>query len=396
MKEKDNICYIASAGAGKTTWLIESLLARRNVISNHKKIAIVTFTIKNQEVIRNKIIKKHGFIPSNIYVLGWFEFLLKYIINPYKGDIIPFLYMKHIGVQLVNSPSGIIKIGGKYKYKYKKSDIVRKYLTRDKTRIYSDKLSEFAFECISCNKENFYNRINSIFDSIYFDESQDFVGFDYEIIKTLIKKCSIRCIIAADPRQHTFSTHISEKYGKYSGKIDVFLDKNVNTAKKEYIKIDNSFLAKSHRCIKEICELSSKLTPLYPPTVFCECEKCVSRRNEYKGSIGCFLIKKQDVDNYVKLNNPIALTWNKTIKIHNGIKSRINFGESKGWECSSSIIYCTNTMQNWLKDPNYKLPDESRSKLYVAITRARFITALVVDDDFDNSVIDIPFWNSNS
>ena len=51
MKEKDNICYIASAGAGKTTWLIESLLARRNVISNHKKIAIVTFTIKNQEVI---------------------------------------------------------------------------------------------------------------------------------------------------------------------------------------------------------------------------------------------------------------------------------------------------------------------------------------------------------
>lgn len=173
MKEKDNICYIASAGAGKTTWLIESLLARRNVISNHKKIAIVTFTIKNQEVIRNKIIKKHGFIPSNIYVLGWFEFLLKYIINPYKGDIIPFLYMKHIGVQLVNSPSGIIKIGGKYKYKYKKSDIVRKYLTRDKTRIYSDKLSEFAFECISCNKENFYNRINSIFDSIYFDEAQD-------------------------------------------------------------------------------------------------------------------------------------------------------------------------------------------------------------------------------
>ena len=36
-------------------------------------------------------------------------------------------------------------------------------------------------------------------------------------------------------------------------------------------------------------------------------------------------------------------------------------------------------MQNWLKDPNYKLPDESRSKLYVAITRARFITALVVE-----------------
>ena len=35
-------------------------------------------------------------------------------------------------------------------------------------------------------------------------------------------------------------------------------------------------------------------------------------------------------------------------------------------------------------------------KLYVAVTRARYVSAIVVDDNFDNNKIGLPFWNSNN
>ena len=45
--------------------------------------------------------------------------------------------------------------------------------------------------------------------------------------------------------------------------------------------------------------------------------------------------------------------------------------------------------------PNKKraIPDETKRKFYVAITRARFAVGIVVPNNFDNSIIDLPFWS---
>ena len=40
--------------------------------------------------------------------------------------------------------------------------------------------------------------------------------------------------------------------------------------------------------------------------------------------------------------------------------------------------------------------ENTRSKLYVAVTRARYISAIVVDDNFNNNNIGLPFWNNNN
>lgn len=392
---KSNVCYIASAGAGKTTKIVELLVQRATEIgSTNKKIAVITYTDKNQEVIKDRICKKYGCTPSNILVLGWFEYLLKYWINPYKGDVIPSLYNKHIGILPVDIPSGLIRDkNGKFFFSYKKNELEKKYLTPDMRKIFSDKLSEYAIECLNKNNPNLLKRIDNIFDSIFFDEVQDFAGYDFEVIKNIIKSCSLWCVLTGDPRQHTFSTHISRKYKGYEGQIDRFIKDEINTKRKTFINVDYNTLIYSHRCVKEICDFSSIITPDYPQTKQCNCKECVERRNSYEGLTGCYLLRKKDLNIYLNNCHPIALTWNRKINIHTDIKERFNFGECKGGEWDSVIIFCTKSMEMWMKNPYSNFTPEARAKFYVAVTRARYCTIIVVPNNFVNSVINIPFWS---
>ncbi len=73
-----NKLFIAGAGCGKTTFIVEKALQMKG-----RNILITTYTINNEENIKNKIIEKNGFIPSNINILTWFSFLIHYGANPY-------------------------------------------------------------------------------------------------------------------------------------------------------------------------------------------------------------------------------------------------------------------------------------------------------------------------
>lgn len=57
--------------------------------------------------------------------------------------------------------------------------------------------------------------------------------------------------------------------------------------------------------------------------------------------------------------------------VNNKFKS-VNFGESKGLTYERVLIYPTQPFIRWIKDSNTELPPTSRSKLYVAITRAKY------------------------
>ena len=398
MEKNENICYIASAGAGKTTHIINLVCEQLdNIKQHHKKIAIVTYTTNNQSIIEDRIKQQLGFIPNNIIVLGWFEFLLRYWINPYKGDIIGDLYNRHISIKFVDKPSGVRQDlqTGKYFYTYQKHELAKKYLTSNKEKIFSDKLSEFAYECYNKNKTTLLIRLENIFDSIFFDESQDFAGHDFEILKVILKSKSIWCVLAGDPRQHTFSTHVSRKNKEYEGKPDLYINKVMNSNRKKFVQLNYSDLICSHRCNKEICEFASKITPDYPMTQECSCDKCIEKKEKFIKKKGCFLLKENDVNNYIKEYSPCGLTWNKNIIVSSLLKYRMNFGDSKGCECDSVIIYPTQTMINWLCNPMSIMPPETKAKFYVAITRAKFTTAIVVSNDFDNKAIGLSFGNKD-
>ena len=52
-----------------------------------KKIAIITYTQNNQAHIRNKLASHN--LGYKVVVMGWFEFLLKHWITPFKTTLFP-------------------------------------------------------------------------------------------------------------------------------------------------------------------------------------------------------------------------------------------------------------------------------------------------------------------
>ena len=391
----NNTCYIASAGAGKTTLLISIMKDRLSQISKpYKKIIFITFTENNQENIKKRIRREFGIIPSNVIVIGWFTFLMRYWINPYKGDIIDELCGKSIGVCFYSGKSGVQKQNnGSFISTYKKGDNKAKYLTLSGCNIPSDMLSDFAYQCYRKNHNALIERLYNICDSILIDESQDFAGYDFEIIKAIIKTQSIPTIIVGDPRQHTYNTHYSKKHKEYCGDMSLFIKEQINTTKKTYIQIDSNTLSKSHRCVTEICELASILTKKYPTTAMCDCEICNQKRSQIEHK-GCFLIKDGKVDDFINRFEPVALRWNKTINIHNNIKYVYNFGDSKGDEYDITLIYPTKPILQWIKNSSSKLADKTISNFYVAITRARFLAVIIVPDDFQYNGGNLRFWEA--
>lgn len=385
-----NKCYIASAGSGKTTLLVDEAL--QAAMQTKKKVAIVTYTSRNQEEVTKKIYKKINHIPSNVVVLGWYEFLIKYWIRPYKGDVLAELYDKPVSLYFDPTITDNTRTKkNKYISRYKKGDIKNKYFSKG-YKLYSNYVSDYALSCHNKNKSNLIERLSLIFEHLYFDEAQDFVGYDFEIIKLLIKS-SIDCTFALDPRQHTFSTAITRKYNDFCGKLDLFIKEKVNTKKTQYVDFDYLKLTHSHRCNDAICELASKIDGVYSPTTPCQCPECLAIRNAYQHEQGVFWVRETDVNEFIKHYKAITLRW-KPMPILDKFKhiEILNFGESKGLSFDACIIYPTEKYRKCLKSGVFNLTGETQAKFYVAVTRARFAVGIIVPGNW-TSTMQIPFWH---
>ena len=69
----------AVAGSGKTTYIINSLDLER-------KSVIVTYTNNNLHNLKTGIIKKFGYLPSNIKVYSYYSFLHSFCYKPFLSD----------------------------------------------------------------------------------------------------------------------------------------------------------------------------------------------------------------------------------------------------------------------------------------------------------------------
>lgn len=132
----------------------------------------------------------------------------------------------------VEGQSGVIKAkDGKTLRTYHTP--IEKFLDKKKKNLYSDKLCEFAYECYEANPISLLERLSNIIDTLFIDEAQDLSGWDFEIIKVILKSPSeIKCILCGDPRQHTYSTSASSKNKKYNGMINLYVSEKVNTKRK--------------------------------------------------------------------------------------------------------------------------------------------------------------------
>jgi len=371
---KNNKLMIAAAGSGKTTFLVNEACQAIN-----EKILITTFTEANEKEIRSRIVAKNGCMPVNITVQTWFSFLLQHGVRPYQSKLNDEIHDKNIGFYLLSEKSGKrldangepILIGGRPMF-WGAKDFKKHYFTNH-FKIYSDKISKFVFETNKASNGDVVFRIAKIFNRVYIDEVQDLAGYDLELIKLLFKSDST-ILLVGDPRQVTYLTHHSTKFGKYSdGGIKGFIENELG--KKIECDIDEATLNSSHRNNKSLCDYSAKLYPDFSVPTPCKCVDC---RNMETNHEGVFLVKSEDVDNYLSNYNPIQLRWSASTKCSTQYPSR-NFGESKGATFERVIIYPTKDMKKWIKDNSFLLKKETRSKLYVALTRPRHSAAIIID-----------------
>jgi DNA helicase-2/ATP-dependent DNA helicase PcrA len=121
------------------------------------------------------------------------------------------------------------------------------------------------------------------------------------------------------------------------------------------------------RCNQAICDFADALYP--------DMNATTSQNSEITGHDGVFEITLSEVDAYVKQYNPVILRDSRSTNVL-GHKA-INIGVAKGSTYDRVLIFPTKPMKIYLKNRNPSAMT-SVTRLYIAVTRARFSATFVV------------------
>lgn len=346
---------IAAAGSGKTERLVNMAL------SEVRPVLITTYTDNNVEEIKNRFYQKVGRIPSNITIFPWYTFMLKHGVKPYQD------------LKYKDDIKGLCMPGGT-STKYIRKDSKEYYFTKDGS-IYADKIAQFLLLLNGITQGHVIANIKELFPIIYIDEVQDLSGYDQELIKTFVDAdIDVTCV--GDPRQGVFITCKGNKNKKFvrSQMIDFF------KSKLPQIEVDKDSLNTNFRCSADICALSDSIFPDMPHVV--------SGNNGHSKRLGCYFVRKQDVDEYQEECEAMQLRYCIKSKVNNKYSTN-NFGLVKGKSFDHVLIYPTEKMLNFILNGKTIEEPEIKAKLYVAITRARYSVGIVYDypDDYKHKLI---------
>lgn len=357
-----NRVIVAAAGSGKTETIVENALA----VPRSERVLITTYTIDGQDEIRKRFIKKQGFVPANVTILGWFAFLLRHGLKPYQ----------HPGLG-INEITGILFDRRPFRVAKTK---VRPYFLTNSGRVYSEHAAEFVLLLNDLSEGAVVDRISSVFPHIFVDEVQDISGRDFELIEALLRS-GARMTLVGDPRQGTFATTQTRTNRAKSRSLIMTWFHELE--KKQLVTIDE--LSHSYRCNQEICDFADLL---YEGMGFPE---TTSRQNAKTGHDGVFIIPPELVDKYAVAHNPQVLRYN--VKTSTGGLDAKNFGEVKGRTFERVMIFPTPGIQKCIKS-KVELADSTRAKFYVGVTRARHSVGLVLDDK--SMAAGLPIWGDPS
>jgi len=355
-----NKLIVAAAGAGKTTFLVNEALKLKN-----ERVLITTYTQANEAEIRKKIIEVNQCIPPNVIVQTWFSFLLQHGVRPFQG----VLFQDKINGLILTNNTSVLFIP--------ESNIQKHYFTTD-LKIFSDKISKFAFRCNEKTNGSVIDRLTKIFFHIFIDEVQDLAGYDLELLKLLFKANS-NTLLVGDPRQATYSTNSSAKNKKFkkAAIINFFEDDSLG------IETDTTSLTTNFRSNEAICSLSNNLFPNFPTTTSGNADTTIHD--------GVFLVRPTDINEYLITYSPVQLRDNIKTAVNENYRV-MNFGESKGLSFDRVLIYPTNPILKWISDNNSELASTSRSKLYVALTRARYSVGIICEYSENTEISGINKW----
>ncbi|TSB47502.1 RNA helicase [Alkalicoccobacillus porphyridii] len=308
----------AVAGAGKTSYIIDQLSFEG------KKSLILTYTTTNQENLKGKIIKKFGYMPSNIFVYGYFEFLLKFIIKPLCSYPV-----KDICFELPN-------------FRY------RSPFTRDKNKIYHSRMAKYILDNIA----DFKRRMDKYFDEVFIDEMQDLASDDFKWMLSL-KDLEIPVTLVGDFFQSTFASsrrgnHLGNLYNNFSNYEGIIRDAGYY--------FDTTTLVKSYRCTSTVCSF-----------IKVNLEINIESAKDHSSEI-VNIIDVEEIKQILENNNIKKLFYQNSSKFS---VSGENWGNSKGMTFENvCIILNDTTFKKYVKNELGELAPQTLRKFYVACTRS--------------------------
>lgn len=201
---------------------------------------------------------------------------------------------------------------------------------------------------------SYLDRIDKFFDYVFIDECQDFESDDFKWMLSL-SELKADVFLLGDFYQKTFST---SKRGNTGKGIHSDIDRWLGEISKAGFEIDTDTLSHSHRCPTVVCDfISSRL------------RVSIHSCSEEVGSIvECFddnsAIKEiMENDGILKLFYQNSSTYKCFSQ---------NWGESKGGEfLDVCVVLNKKTLDSFHKQPLLELAPSTKSKFYVACTRAK-------------------------
>lgn len=349
--------YLAVAGAGKTTQIVENILAT----TIKKRIAVISYANRAVASVTEKIREKNfGVIPSKVDIFTWYSFLYHECVLPYQR--IMFVTADIRGMSFEQEQKNTPQYNP-----FKKTD-VRRYITFG-DHLKAKETMDFVVECIKKGK-NLIGRLSDIYEEIIIDEAQDLAHDDLDFIEYLVDS-PIKISLVGDSRQATFTTHNGARYKKYKGAniIDYF---------KELEKKKKITLVEWNDCKRSnniICEFADRLFPAL--------SKANSLMTKTTGHDGVFLILEIDIPKYTSFlrNYEGEYEFLGYDKNASKIYRTLNFGECKGLTFDRTILFANKPLLQFVSS---FACEKNQAKYYVGITRARYSVAIVVNS-FPNS-----------
>lgn len=254
-----NELWVAGAGSGKTHKIITEAI---ETIKAGGRVLVVTYTTNNQAELRSRFVELYGASSEHFVVKGLFSFYLEDMVRPYQSEVFPdritTISFTENNPHLISGTTYYIE--GRAEKSEDGTINPLHYLTPCKTKAYSGFLAKLATLIAKLSKNAPAKRLKEIYQRVYFDEVQDLVGWDYDVIKSLNKVMvdSICCV--GDFRQTIYTTTFGHKAPQTpQQKVDYFVGK---------MKFEKHSMPKNRRCIQEICDLSDTIhLGLYDKTV---------------------------------------------------------------------------------------------------------------------------------
>lgn len=346
----NNDLTLAVAGSRKTQRVIETC----GSANPDERILILTYTTQNQAELRQRLSSLFGHRP-NVEILGWFSFLIGHFVRPFVPYEFPNTRVR--GFDFESEPQQGTKVTDR-----------RRYFTREH-QVRKVHLPQLAVRVNSASGGLAVKRLEQLYDHVFIDEVQDLCGYDLEILKLLMES-DLPLSMVGDVRQATLATNPREQKNARYRYMQIWHWFQI--AKQEgLLTVTQS--NETYRCRQEIATLADSLFPAKWGF-----ESTVSHNSLITGHDGIFLVRTEDVPNYMELYRPLPLRVRQTVGVDLSLPF-MNFGEAKGLGRERVLILPTRPIRRFL-NRGEPLTDGQASALYVAITRAMQSVAFIVDD----------------